>query len=174
MERREVRRMLANFHNLEQKSAKTSPKVSDPKVADPKVTKFRRRMIVVFAAVLLFTPPLWILMNRNPPFALDRIAIVPKEVQAGHDARVDFYIKRRRLGDCKIDVQHRNGKLEVLPSDATTAEDQFTRTLVLPENAPLGPRRIAFNVCYTCSALQGLLRWPICTPTPEVEFIVTK
>jgi len=154
-----------------------------PKEDNPyPVSRFQRIMVLVFTAVLLFTPPMWILLDRRVPYELDRATVEPGEARIGSDVFVSFYAKRRRLGECRPVVVHRGLKdlasgeiLSVaLPAPLLAGEDRLTQTLRLPDDAPAGKVAYQGQVCYTCNILQSWLRWPVCMPVPEVEFVVRR
>lgn len=141
----------------------------------------RRIFIVCCIAVLVFTPLMWMVSDRDLPYSIERVTIEPSEPVADGNIAITFHIKRG-LGRCGAGAVYReflhvktrrlfvyDPITRAVPPDIT--EGQFTRVATLP-NGLHGEAMYRGVACYPCNSLQRLFNWPVCVHTPEVFFNV--
>ena len=143
----------------------------------------RQVTLATFVSVAIVTPLLWLLLDRDPPFTYEKVEIEPNTIPQSGDAYVTFYIKRGRRA-CDAGLVYRElldsaGKLHVFDPVVRArppelGEGQFTRIFKVPNAMEPGRAFYRGISCYPCNPLQSWLRWPVCLPTPEVSFNVTK
>lgn len=142
----------------------------------------RQVIAALFVSVLGVVPTLWMLMDRSPPYTFEYAEILPSDVQPGEDIHIEFTVVPNRPTCGPGVIYHEfkeisSGKLHIY--DPVHRDDvvdikngKFTRVEKLPDNISLGPTIYRGMDCYTCNPLHSLLRWPVCTTTPNVKFNV--
>lgn len=142
----------------------------------------RQVIAALFVSVLGVVPTLWMLMDRSPPYTFEYAEIIPNDVPQGGDVNIVFKVVQNRP-TCGPGVIYHEFKEEVSGKlhlyDPVHRDDipdiknnRFTRTRKLPENISAGLTIYRGTDCYTCNPLHSLLRWPVCTSTPNVKFNV--
>ncbi|MDB5612078.1 MAG: hypothetical protein JWP25_8978 [Bradyrhizobium sp.] len=139
----------------------------------------RTRIIsALTAGILIF--PLWLVLDRSPPFIVDNGRIDPPNPMMNSSIVVTWDIKATR--SCQpssgaavtrtiIDskgIRHNYAPVHAVYGTPEQREaDEIQRRIPLPENIT-GPAKYTSIACYACNPLQEL--WPICIQMPEVPF----
>ena len=144
----------------------------------------RQVIAALFVSVLGVVPTLWMLMDRSPPYTFEYAEVIPNDVPQGGDVNIFFKVVQNRptCGPGVIYHQFKEestGKLHLYDpvhrNDIPDIKDnQFKRVRKLPEGISTGEAIYRGTDCYTCNPLHSLLRWPVCTSTPNVKFNVTR
>lgn len=141
----------------------------------------RRLFVVAAIAVFIFTPLVWMLFDREPPYTFERVTIEPPEPHLGSQIYITFHVKpgRASCGAGRVYREFINVQTKRLfvydpivrsaPPDISSKE--FTRISVLPLELH-GESIYRGTACYPCNPLHRLLQWPVCVHTPEVRFVV--
>lgn len=143
----------------------------------------RQVMAALFVSVLGIVPTLWMLMDRSPPYTFEYAEIIPNNVPQGEDIHITFTVVQNRPtcgpGVIYHEFKELTGKLHLY--DPVHRDDvvdikngKFTRIEKTPDGISVGPTIYRGADCYTCNPLHSLLRWPVCTSTPNVKFNVTE
>lgn len=160
------------------------------------VSNFRRNMVIAFLAVAVFGFPMWMLLDRDPPYTFEKVTIDPPHTlsvpcpsdtrERCSEIRTVFDVKPGpRLAACGPGTVYRefkeaaSGKLHVIDpvqriAPPQAVDNQFERTAIVPDNVTPGLTYFRAAVCYNCNPLHQWLRWPVCLHTPEVPFTVVK
>jgi hypothetical protein len=144
--------------------------------------KVRTRWMCHLSALLLctflFGPVVYMLADRDPPFAFIRGEIVPDNPSPGESISVIWYanITRRCDGIVHRRIIDSHGVIfnfTSVPALYRYSPDiaKFARTFPLPAGIAQGWAEYAPDVFYWCNPLQKL--WPIHGKAPALKFFVT-
>lgn len=143
----------------------------------------RQNLVAAFVAVGVIAPPVWMLLDREPPYRFEHVEIAPANVVQGGEISITFTIKPLRTscgpGLIYREFKEETGKLHVYdPIQRVEApvlnDNKFTRYSKLPDNISPGQTIYRGISCYTCNPMQGLMRWPVCASTPSATFNVVE
>lgn len=142
----------------------------------------RQVIAALFVSVLGVVPTMWMLMDRSPPYTFEYGEAIPNDVPQGGDVNIVFKVITNRPTCGPGVIYHEfkeeaSGKLNLYDpvhrNDVPDIKDnKFTRVRKLPEGISIGQTIYRGTDCYTCNPLHSLLRWPVCTTTPNVKFNV--
>jgi hypothetical protein len=144
------------------------------------ISEPRTSMVAAFVSVILFGPALWMLLDREPPFAVISGHIDPPNPVVNGSIMVTWDIKTERscrpssrakvtrtIVDSK-GVRHAYDPVNAIyGTPDQQRNDKVERTVPLPENIT-GPAKYSSVACYACNPLQEF--WPICVQMPEINF----
>lgn len=140
----------------------------------------RTSIVAAFVSILLVGVPLWMLLDRDPPFVVTNGRIDPPNPTVNSSIEITWDIKPKR--SCQpssaakvtrtiIDskgVRHTYAPVPAVYGTPEQSEpDEIMRPVPLPENIT-GPAKYTSIACYVCNPLQQL--WPICIQLPEIPF----
>lgn len=138
----------------------------------------------MFFAVGIFGPVLLMAMDRDLPYEVADIEIVPPVVEQGTDMTVMLMIRRNRAGNCGYALVSReikdpaSGRLFLfdpvrVKTPTNIVDREFTIKVTLPAYMPPIPLSYRSKSCYFCNPLQNVLQWPVCVVTPTAPFEIT-
>lgn len=136
-----------------------------------------RNFIIAVISVACFAP-IWMLLDRTPPYTGHQGEVVPAEPRAGEWMTVAWTVKVNRVcpGTIQrevVDAKRVVWNYDVQPAirrEQLTDENRLHRSFILPTGASPGPARYRARTCYRCNPLQAW--WPICSWTPEIPFTI--
>lgn len=145
----------------------------------------RQVIAALFVSVLAVVPTLWMLLDRSPPYTFEYVEIIPNDVPQGENVRIEFTALRNRMSCGPGIIYHQfkeaSGKLHLYEPvhrddvvDVDIKNGKFTRVEKLPDGISVGPTFYRDVDCYNCNPMHSLLRWPVCTSTPNVKFNVVE
>lgn len=145
------------------------------------MSEHRRTFIIATLIwIPLFGVPLWMLLDRDPPFVVTNGRIDPQNPIVNSSIEITWDIKPQR--SCQpssaakvtrtiIDskgIRHTYAAVPAVYGTPQQSESgEIMRSVPLPENIT-GPAKYTSVACYACNPLQQL--WPICIQLPEIPF----
>jgi hypothetical protein len=149
---------------------------------DQMITK--QMVIAVFVLVPIVAPVTWMLFDRIPPYEFTAVEITPKYVFQGGEIYITFTVRQLRPV-CSPGLAYREFKEEksgkmhtfdpvIRAEPPVVINNQFTRIARLPESMTPGPIEYRGLACYTCNPIHSWLRWPVCSATPNGQFIIVE
>lgn len=157
----------------------------------------RQFLIALASSALLLGLPLWMLLDRSPPYVRDHGQIIaaapencglppgPASVTPGACVAVVWSV--RIIRNC-VPSEHSNitrrivdGENVAWPIAAVaglygtgtlpSSSDRLVRYLVLPSGAAPGRAIYKSSASYACNPLQRLV-WPVVVDTPDITFVI--
>lgn len=144
---------------------------------------FRRNLPAAFVAGLLAIP-LWMAMDREPPYVRLSGEVVPSNPAPGDFISIKWNIEVKRI--CRPDVP-RNITRQIItatghiidyePVDGVFGTEagrekhpttELIRTFQLPPAITPGPATYYSKACFACNPIQTF--WPVCVDTPKLAF----
>lgn len=129
----------------------------------------------------IFVIPLWMLLDRVPPYRIDEGRVIPQMPLKNSDITVEWdvtplrscatqggYVTRTIIDQKGIPHTYKAVNAVYTTNDQFK-EDQIKRNIPLPENIT-GPATYSSYACYPCNPLQLWLHMPICIQTPTLQF----
>jgi hypothetical protein len=141
--------------------------------------ELRRTRVVaaLTAAILLF--PLWMLLDREPPFEVVDGKIEPENPKPGSLISITWDVKPQRacpLSDRQvvrrtiIDKDGGHHDYEPVPAHHQGHQEDIVRHFRLLSSLPPGAAKYRAVACYACNPLQQF--WPVCINFPDIPFEV--
>lgn len=142
--------------------------------------RLRQHVAAAFFAIAVLSPIIWMLMDRDPPYARLSGEIIPPDPRPGDFIAVKWHVKIERSCNPQPD---RNISRRVITStghiiDYEPVESvidggksaEIHRTFQLPFALAPGPATYHSRACFSCNPIQNI--WPICVDTPDLEFTI--
>lgn len=134
-----------------------------------------------FISIGVVAPVLWMALDRTIPYEITNGWIDPPTPHRGEDIVVSWDIRPVRA--CRpysgrvtqVIIDSRGFRHVATPDTASYGTPQqygpnkLRRTVMLPPHIS-GPTKYYAEDCYSCNPLQTI--WPVCWPTPVLDFII--
>lgn len=139
----------------------------------------QQHAVPAFIAIFIFAPLFWMALDRVPPYVITNGRLNPTKIAPNEWYTIEWDVKtvracpgtkNSRVTTYIVDV---NGGLNIYAA----TQGGFVEGIPLIHKEkkllaalPAGPAKYFSEVCYPCNPLQDKLNWPICFPTPMLEF----